>query len=53
MVPDGMPIPGYELENAVPVDGDGHFLPVRWKVHRTITDEDRAYILSGYSQQNP
>ena len=31
MVPDNKPIPGFELENSVPVSGDGHFLELRWK----------------------
>jgi hypothetical protein len=31
MVPDNLPIPGYELENSIPVTGDGHFLKLRWK----------------------
>jgi len=35
-VPDDTPIAGYELENCVPIEGDGHFLKVRWKERETI-----------------
>ncbi len=35
-VPDDTPIPGYELENCVPIEGDGHFLTLRWKQRETI-----------------
>jgi len=35
-VPDNTPIPGYELENSVPVTSDGHFLPLRWKERESI-----------------
>lgn len=36
MVPDGNPIPGFELEHAIPLEGDGHFMPLRWKDRDTI-----------------
>ncbi len=36
MVPDDRPIPGYELDDCLPVAGDGHFLPLRWKERATI-----------------
>jgi hypothetical protein len=35
-VPDDTPIPGYELANCVPIEGDGHFLTLRWKQRETI-----------------
>ena len=35
-VPDDMPIPGYELENCVPVEGDGDFLQLQWKERKNI-----------------
>ena len=25
------PMPGYELEKSIPVNGDGHFMPLQWK----------------------
>jgi hypothetical protein len=36
MVPDGNPIPGFELEQSIPVEGDGHFMPLRWNSRDTI-----------------
>jgi hypothetical protein len=36
MVPDKRPIPGYELENSIPVSGDGHSLKLCWKERETI-----------------
>jgi len=36
MVPDNKPIPGFELENSIPVTGDGHFLPLKWKNRDSI-----------------
>ncbi len=36
MVPDGKPIPGFELENSIPLEGDGHFMPLRWKGRDTV-----------------
>lgn len=36
-VPDDQPIPGYELDNSVPVAGDGHFLQLRWKDRDSIS----------------
>jgi hypothetical protein len=35
---DNKPIPGYELAHAVPVTGDGHFLPLRWQDGDTVHD---------------
>ena len=35
-VPDHTPIPGYELGNSVPLHGDGHEMPLRWKTRDTI-----------------
>jgi hypothetical protein len=35
-VPDGKAIPGFELENSIPVEGDGHFLTLRWKGGETV-----------------
>jgi hypothetical protein len=36
MVPDGIPIPGFELENSIPLEGDGLRLALRWKNRDTI-----------------
>ena len=36
MVPDNKPIPGFELENSIPVEGDGHFLTLKWKDRDSI-----------------
>ena len=36
MVPDNKPIPGYELENSIPIVGDGHFLTLRWKEKESV-----------------
>jgi hypothetical protein len=36
MVPDNAPIAGYELENSIPIVGDGHELQLRWKDRETI-----------------
>jgi hypothetical protein len=41
MVPDNKPIPGYELENAIPWQGDDHFAKLRWK-ERDTTDPFRG-----------
>ena len=35
-VPDNTPIPGFEMDNSLPVEGDGHFLPLRWKERDSI-----------------
>ncbi len=32
------PIPGYELAKSVPITGDGHFLPLRWKDGDTVRE---------------
>lgn len=36
MVPDNKPIPGFELEQSIPLEGDGHFMPLRWQNRDTI-----------------
>ncbi len=36
MVPDGKAIPGFELENSIPLEGDGHFMALHWKNRDTI-----------------
>ena len=35
---DNQPLPGYELAHAVPVTGDGHFLPLRWQDGPTMRE---------------
>lgn len=35
-VPENKPFEGYEMENCLPVTGDGHFLVLRWKDRPTI-----------------
>lgn len=35
-VPDNKPLEGYELAHSIPVSGDGHCLPLRWKGRQTI-----------------
>ena len=48
MVPDNKPIPGYELENSIPIHGDGHFIPLRWierdNVNRFSGEPFRLYL---------
>jgi hypothetical protein len=33
---DNKPIPGFELEKCLPVNGDGHFLPLQWQDGETL-----------------
>ncbi|MFH1006288.1 MAG: hypothetical protein V1800_02135 [Candidatus Latescibacterota bacterium] len=43
---DGVPFPGYELENSIPVRGDGHFLKLRWKERDDINPlRDRPFLI--------
>jgi hypothetical protein len=35
-VPGDQPIPGYGMEDSIPVRGDGHFLKLAWKDRDTI-----------------
>jgi hypothetical protein len=50
-VPDNTPIPGYELENSVPITGDGHFLPLRWNERDSI-DSFRGEPFRLYLEMN-
>jgi hypothetical protein len=35
---DNTPYPGFELENSIPVTGDGHLLPLRWQKDGELLD---------------
>ena len=35
---DNAAIPGYELDKSIPVTGDGHFMPLRWKADGGIVE---------------
>jgi len=50
-VPDNTPIRGYELENSLPLSGDGHFMQLRWK-DRDSTDPFKGQPFRLYLEMN-